>query len=193
MIVPLLLFLMSLTLAAYALLNALHDLTLLGALTAVASLVLLLRAVLLRRPVGPRWIVVDGSNVLWWNENIPALDSVARVAADLVRRGYVPLVWFDANVGYVIADRFLPDHQIARRLGLASTQVFVAPKGTPADPLVLREARQRQACIVTNDRYRDWTEAHPEVLTPGHLIRGSLREGMVALDLPVPERESLSA
>lgn len=37
------------------------------------------------------------------------------------------------------------------------------------------------ARIVTNDRYRDWAEAHPEIATPGHLIRGGWREGKLWL------------
>ena len=34
---------------------------------------------------------------------------------------------------------------------------------------------------MTNDRYRDWTEAHPEVAEPGHLIRGGMQDGKVWL------------
>jgi len=36
---------------------------------------------------------------------------------------------------------------------------------------------------VTNDRYRDWAEAHPEIKEPGHLIKGGYRDGKVWLDL----------
>ena len=66
-------------------------------------------------------------------------------------------------------------------LQLPVNQVFVVPKGTQADPYILDTARKFSARIVTNDRYRDWAEVHPEVAEPGHLIRGGMRDGMVWL------------
>ena len=35
---------------------------------------------------------------------------------------------------------------------------------------------------VTNDRFRDWADVHPEVREPGHLIRGGYRDGVLWLD-----------
>jgi hypothetical protein len=61
---------------------------------------------------------------------------------------------------------------------------MVVPKGTPADPTILAAARDLGAPVLTNDRYRDWAEAHPEIRTPGHLIRGGYRDGGLHLDLP---------
>jgi Zc3h12a-like Ribonuclease NYN domain len=61
--------------------------------------------------------------------------------------------------------------------------VTVVPKGSPADPAILAAARKLAAPIVTNDQYRDWVEQYPEVLTPGHRIRGGYRDGVLWLDL----------
>jgi len=36
--------------------------------------------------------------------------------------------------------------------------------------------------VVSNDRFRDWAEAHPEVLEPGRLIRGGFRGGKLWLE-----------
>ena len=137
-----------------------------------------------RRRAPLNWIVVDGSNVLYWDQNRPDLNTVTKVVRHLESQGFAPVVWFDANVGYRVSDRFLKEAELAQRLSLRKSQVFLATSGTPADPWVLAQARDLNARIVTNDRYRDWAEAHPEVEDPGLLIRGRLEGGTVKLDLP---------
>jgi hypothetical protein len=137
-----------------------------------------------RRHAPPNWIVVDGSNVLYWDQNHPKMETVVKVCRALETQGYAPVVWFDANVGYLISDRFLREAELAVRLNLPKTQVFLAGKDTPADPWVLAQARDLKARIVSNDRYREWVAAHPEVEEPGLLLRGRLVDGTVLLDLP---------
>jgi hypothetical protein len=154
---------------------------LLSLVCATAALFLLVRAIPRARPA---WIVVDGSNVLHWEDETPALATVGRVVGELKGRGFVPVVWFDAKVGYKIGDRYMGPDRLARALDLPSRQVYVAPKGTPADPLLLQDASSLEARVVTNDRYRDWVDDHPRVVEPGFLVRGRLRNGAVSLDLP---------
>jgi hypothetical protein len=125
----------------------------------------------LRPRPGP-WILIDGSNVLHWRDGQPEMATVHLVVQELTQRGFSPGVMFDANVGYKIGDRYQDDAELARQLGLPADRVLVVPKGTPADTYLLQAARNLNARVVTNDRFRDWTEAHPEVLTPGFLIRG---------------------
>ncbi len=127
------------------------------------------------------WVLVDGSNVMHWQDRTPSLDPVKAVVAQLTAQGHVPGVVFDANAGWKLMGRYLHDGDFARLLGLESRQVLVVPKGTPADPFLLETAREFGARIVTNDRYRDWAGAHPEVLEPGFLIRGGMRDGAVWL------------
>jgi hypothetical protein len=138
------------------------------------------------RPFGPtkpeNWIVVDGSNVMHWQDNSPQLAPVLRVLEDLQARGYSPGVVFDANVGWKLFGRYLGDTELAALLLLPVNQVFVVPKGTQADPYILDTARKFKARIVTNDRYRDWAEAHPEVAEPGFLVRGGMRDGKLRMD-----------
>ena len=128
------------------------------------------------------WIVVDGSNVLHWREGPPDISTVAMVAAELRRMGYTPVVWFDANVGYKVGDRYLGPTPLARKLGVPARQVFVAPKGTPADPLLLEGAEALRAKVVTNDRFRDWTAQHPQIGEPGFLVPGRVRQGEIVVD-----------
>jgi hypothetical protein len=75
----------------------------------------------------------------------------------------------------------MDEADLARLLRLPREQVFVVPKGQQADPWFLAVARDHKARIVTNDRFRDWAEAHPEVLEPGVLVRGGWQDGTVGL------------
>ena len=54
-----------------------------------------------RRAGQAPWIAVDGSNVLYWQDDIPSLQTVRRVVDALKSRNLRPVVWFDANVGYL--------------------------------------------------------------------------------------------
>jgi hypothetical protein len=138
-----------------------------------------------RRPPVP-WIVVDGSNVMYWEAETPSLDTVRHVLRAVEAEGLVPLVWFDANVGYLVGGRYLRPEKLAKKLGLRQGQVLVAPSGTPADPLLLDEATRLGARVVTNDRFRDWAAAHPIVREPGMLVRGRVRDGTPTLALHPP-------
>lgn len=203
MIAPLILLLTSLAGLAVALWAGATDLALLAVPCVLASLFLLLRAWLGRkrapggqvRPIPPRrrksrrqqWVIVDGSNVLHWKDNVAAIATVREVVAHLTARGFTPGVVFDANAGYKIADRYMHHYAMARQLGLPEDRVMVVPKGTPADPIVLAAARDHRARVVSNDRFRDWADAHPEVTKPGHLIRGGYRDGVLWLDLDMAD------
>ena len=164
-------------------------LAMLGAVSAAASLVLLGLALIRRgRPVR-RPILVDGSNVLHWRNDQPDLEAVRAVLAELTARGFSPGVMFDANVGYKIGSRYLDDRHLAKMLKLPEDRVLVVPKGAPADGYLLAAARDLGAQVVTNDRFRDWAEAHPEVRKPGFLIKGGFSDGKLWLEAPAP-RES---
>ncbi|MBN8630959.1 MAG: hypothetical protein J0L76_08920 [Rhodobacterales bacterium] len=127
------------------------------------------------------WILIDGSNVMHWQDGVVSLTSLKAVIGHVQELGFVPGVVFDANAGWKLAGRYLHDSDLARLLGLQARQVLVVPKGTQADPYLLETARDFGCRIVTNDRYRDWAERHPEVLKPGFLIRGGMRDGQVWL------------
>ncbi|MFO1174574.1 MAG: hypothetical protein U1E48_05130 [Paracoccaceae bacterium] len=126
-------------------------------------------------------VVVDGSNVMHWDRGQPSLDPVKAVIGNLASAGRDPGVIFDANAGYKLADRYLDDRALARLLGLPESRVLVVPKGTPADQYILNAARGLGAKVVSNDRYRDWAAAFPEVDRAGFVIRGGYREGRVWL------------
>lgn len=163
------------------------DLILLAGPAALASLLLSLRA-MMRKPrrkgrPARNTIVVDGSNVMYWKDETPRIEAVREVVGHLAGLGYTVGVVFDANAGYLLSGRYCHDREMGQMLGMPRARVLVVPKGTPADPYILAAARDHGARIVTNDRYRDWVEDHPEIRTPGHLIRGGYRHGALWLDL----------
>ncbi len=132
--------------------------------------------------------VVDGSNVMFWNGNTPALESVAAVLDLLDSRGWHAGVIFDANVGWRLEGRYLGDAALRTRLGLKGDRVMVVPRGQQADPFLLNFARQSQAIVISNDRFRDRIADYPDLAVPGRLVRGGWRDGAPWLDLPDPAR-----
>ncbi|MEJ1993330.1 MAG: hypothetical protein P8X50_17010 [Maritimibacter sp.] len=188
MIVPLILLTLSLAgIGAALIVPGYADLMLLAGPSALASLFLLTiafrRGRLRRAQALMKWIVVDGSNVMHWKDGTPEIATVRDVVDHLSALGFVPGVMFDANAGYKLHGRYQHDGELGRLLGLPRDRVMVVPKGTPADAWILAAARDFGAKIVTNDRFRDWADAHPEVAEAGHLVRGGYREGKLWLDL----------
>lgn len=171
------------------------DLIMLAGPMALASIVLLIRKWLDRKQPGikdtarlgqrrlfkRKNLVIDGSNVLHWNDNEPNIGILRQTVRQVTSAGFTPGVIFDANVGYKIGKRYLDDADMARLLGLPVDQVLVVPKGVVADQYILKAARDLGAGIVTNDRYRDWAGEFPEVARPGFLINGSVRDDTVNL------------
>lgn len=153
---------------------------LISAISAFAAAILVLYEWLQEKPI---YVVIDGSNVMYWAGDQPSLETVRQVLGKLDEQGFVPVVWFDANVGYKISDRYLGPAPLSQMLKISVRQVFIAPKGTPADPLLLDAAKFLKAQVVTNDRFRDWTESHPQTGEAGFLVAGKIRNGDIILDL----------
>lgn len=134
-----------------------------------------------------RWVVIDGSNVMFWQNETPSLSAVSAVVGEVKKAGLTPLVWFDANAGYKVGDHYMNPRDLSRAIGVSRKQVRVAPKGSPADPLLLEDAAKLGTGVVSNDRYRDWAEAYPSVMQPGVLVRGRITDGAAELDWPKAE------
>lgn len=139
-------------------------------------------------PQKPR-ILVDGSNVLFWDSESPQIATVFAVVRNLEAQGFHPGVIFDASVGYRIGTRYQDDAELAQLLALPLADVLVVPKGTVADEYLLNAARDMKVRIVTNDRYREWAETFPEVRQPGRLVQGAVTRGQVrwTKETPVPK------
>lgn len=129
-----------------------------------------------RQPKPGPHVIIDGSNVMHWQGDKPSLVPVVSAVLALEAKGFTVGVMFDANAGYKLNDRYQDDRQMARHLGLAEDRVLVVPKGVPADEYILTAARDLDARVVTNDRYRDWQERFAQVAEPGFLIRGGAND-----------------
>ena len=129
------------------------------------------------RPV----IVVDGSNVMHWQGDVPSVKTLTLVLTDLTARGFAPHVFFDANVGYKLFDRVVSSDELALRLDLKPTQITFAPSRTPADPLLIAHAIKAGVRVVSNDRFMDWREQFPAVRGKGFLVPGKVRGDGVEL------------
>jgi hypothetical protein len=170
--------------AATLMLSGPSEVLVLAASSVLASLILLAAGFRRRRHrKAPKWVVVDGSNVMHWKDGTPRIDTVREVVDHLETRGFTPGVVFDANAGYKLDGSYHHHHEMARSLGLPEDRVMVVHKGTPADATILLAARDLGARVVSNDQFRDWTEAYPEVREPEHLIKGGYRRGKLWLAL----------
>jgi hypothetical protein len=103
-------------------------------------------------------VIVDGSNVAHSTEGEKAmLENIRVVRARLIEEGYVPVVLADAALR----------HQIDDGAGFEALvddgTIKQAPAGTDADYFILSFARELDANIVSNDRFKDRVEAFPEV------------------------------
>lgn len=132
---------------------------------------------------GAKFILVDGSNVMHWRDNTPDIEPVREVIDALRAQGYIPGVVFDANAGYKLEGRYRGHYGLARRLGLPHEQVMVVPKGEPADPMILRAARDYGGRVVSQDRFRDWEDQFPELRRPDFRVPGGYDRGKLWLGL----------
>ena len=123
-------------------------------------------------------ILVDGSNVLHWGGE-PSSRVLRRVLQALVEKDYDPIVFFDANIGYLLGDRYFDETMMARITGIPEEQICVVSKGVVADESILMFATDHDLRVVTNDRYRDWRDRFPLAARKGALVGGRWQEGSV--------------
>lgn len=144
--------------------------------------ILILAGVWFRRRRRRPAILVDGSNVMYW-QGEPDLAPVRAVVALLEAAGFRVGVMFDANAGYLLSKNYQDDKALARTLALPEDQVLVVPKGTPADIHLLGAARDLGARIVTNDRFRDWIDDYPDIADSDRLLGGRFDGDRLVLDI----------
>ncbi len=102
--------------------------------------------------------IVDGSNVARSGEAEQAkLEYITLVTTRLREEGFEPLVVVDAALRHHIDE---PGEY--ERL-VETGAILQAPAGTDADYFILAFARELDAHIVSNDRFRDREAAFPEV------------------------------
>ncbi|HEV2129710.1 MAG TPA: hypothetical protein VGR27_01320 [Longimicrobiaceae bacterium] len=124
---------------------------------------------------GRKIALIDGSNVAHAGERESArLANITIICDKLEGEGFTPIVVADAALRHQI-----DNEQEYERLVDRGT-IRQAPAGTDADYFILSFARELDASIVSNDRFRDLQEAFPEARE--RVIRYMIVEGEVVLE-----------
>ena len=120
-------------------------------------------------------MLVDGSNVAHFGEGPHAsLAQVLLVRDKLVAQGYEPLIVADAALRHQIDDS-------GRYEALVKDgTIKQAPAGTDADYFILSFAKELDARILSNDRFRDRIDAFP--VLKRRMIRYMIVAGEVVME-----------
>jgi len=129
-----------------------------------------------------RVVLVDGSNVAHSSEGEqPSLADIVAVCDKLRAEGYEPVVVVDAALRHQIDDRAAYERLVDEG------HIRQAPAGTDADYFILSFARDLDASIVSNDRFRDRQKAFPEASR--RLIRYMVVKGEVVFERRTGRRD----
>ncbi|MEX2581708.1 MAG: hypothetical protein WD766_00405 [Gemmatimonadota bacterium] len=102
--------------------------------------------------------IVDGSNVAHSTEpKEPKLANIRLVCDKLAEEGFEPVVVVDAALRHQI------DREADYERLVQDGTIRQAPAGTDADYFILSFARELDAVVVSNDRFRDREQAFPDV------------------------------
>lgn len=105
-----------------------------------------------------RIALVDGSNVAHaTGGDVGRLANIEIVCRKLVAEGFAPYVVVDAALRHHV------DDAAGYQRLVENGTLRQAPAGTDADYFILSFARELDAWIVSNDRFRDREKAFPEV------------------------------
>lgn len=105
-----------------------------------------------------RVAIVDGSNVAHSTERGTArLENILLICRKLDEEGYSSIVVVDAALRHQI------DQEAEYERLVDEGRIRQAPAGTDADYFILSFARELEAAIVSNDRFRNREKSFPEV------------------------------
>lgn len=144
-----------------------------------------------------REVLIDALNVAWWCGDPPTLRLPVALLVELLSRGRSACLYFDASAPHQLA------HERADYDALFAFPELVvqAPIGRTADGILLRHARDRDAHIVSRDRFRDHRVRYrriiddPQRVIGGHVEPDVLRVpelGLAAL-LPATSGDAIDA
>jgi hypothetical protein len=118
--------------------------------------------------------LVDGSNVAHSSEQGARIENIILICEKLAEDGLQPVVVVDAALRHQIDDEDKYEELVARG------EIHQAPAGTDADYFILSFARELDASIVSNDRFRDHEKGFPDARD--RMVRYMIVEGEVVLE-----------
>jgi hypothetical protein len=122
------------------------------------------------RPVA----LVDGANAAHAGGESPRLRNITLLCGKLAEEGMKPVVVVDAALRHRI-----DDSDGYERL-VSDGSIHQAPAGTDADYFILSFARELDAAVVSNDRFRDHGRHYEDVLQ--RMIRFMIVDDEVVLE-----------
>jgi hypothetical protein len=126
--------------------------------------------------------IIDGANVAHASVGDHArLENISLVREKMKEEGYEPIVVVDAALRHRVDDR--PGYERMVEDGTLRQ----APAGTDADYFILAFARELDAVVVSNDRFRDREAAFPEARE--RVIRYMIVANEVVLERRTKRRE----
>ena len=110
-----------------------------------------------RTPMKRRIVIVDGGNVAYHlaHDGTPKMRSLALAHRSLTLAGFNPVIVVSAALKHKI------DRPEALETMIANGQVVQAARGTDDDVTIIKLAKQKNADIISNDRFLDWIERFP--------------------------------
>ena len=131
---------------------------------------------------GGRVAIIDGSNVAHSTEgDRPHLENITLVWDELAAEGYEPVVVVDAALRHQIDDRKTYEEMVE------GGRIKQAPAGTDADYIILAFARELDAAVVSNDRFKDRQKDFPEARD--RVIRYMIVNGEVVFERRTKRRD----
>jgi hypothetical protein len=119
--------------------------------------------------------LVDGSNVAHSAEGGRAkVENIILICDKLAEDGMEPIVVVDAALRHQIDDEDRYEELVEKG------EIRQAPAGTDADYFILSFARELDASIVSNDRFKDLQKSFPEATE--RVIRYMIVAGEVVLE-----------
>lgn len=125
--------------------------------------------------------LVDGSNVAHSAEGGAKIENIILICDKLAEDGLEPIVVVDAALRHQIDDEDKFEELVTKG------EIRQAPAGTDADYFILSFARELDASIVSNDRFRDHEKSFPEARD--RIIRYMIVEGEVVLERRTKRRD----
>jgi len=102
-------------------------------------------------------VIVDGNNIAYHltPNGEPLVKNLILAHSSLIQAGYRPV--------YVISSALF--HAIknieALNTFMSTTEVIIAPRGMNDDLKIIQTAQERNADIISNDRFLDWIDRYP--------------------------------
>lgn len=126
-------------------------------------------------------MIVDASNVAHASENAVRLANVTLIRDHLTEEGMTPILVADAALRHQIDDA--DGYEVLVKAG----EIQQAPAGTDADYFILTFARELDASVLSNDRFKERIAHFPDVRE--RIIRYMIVAGEVVLERRAKRRD----